>query len=286
MTDGSKPCCRVCSCSDHCSHFGNCCHDKQNFSIDITTHSSLPTFKCINSRRMPAALADRVSGNTAYMVIRTCPEDAEGVSTCFSESSLKIKDFIFVSGKSQFGTVIFINRRCAMCNNATDIKEWDFKTLKCPEVGKTMNTTITKIIESVINNCIIESIPHSSDKVHSEMYRCFDNSLIIRNCNGNNSETVSQEFKQKCEELSPSSRHDYFIFIDATYANYYCFKCNNPETRPLSQCSTPNIGDRSFLDASFTALLDISYAYQLTEMEENCMSNQLHDPYLVRAFDL
>lgn len=278
-------CCRECSCSDHCAYFGNCCHDKQNFSIDVSAYSSLPTPQCINTRRTPTSLVGQITVNISYTAIGTCPEDVEGVSTCFSESSLNIIDFIFVSGKSQFGTVIFRNRKCATCNNATEIREWTVKVVDCIEVANTAYSSIKELMEVVLNNCTTESIPYNSDEPYLDLYKCFNNNQVLRRCEGNNSQTVSQDIIQKCENHSPSYRHDYFTFLNKIYANYYCFKCNEPLVPLIEDCRVRVKDEQSFLDRGFTSVLDITYAEQLTKMEEKCMVNQIHDPYLVRSFE-
>lgn len=277
-TSSKTFCCRVCSCSDHCAHFGNCCHDKTNFSIDVTTYSSLPTPRCLPSTRTPAHLVGKTVEDTGYIVIDTCPEDGEGPSTCFSELSLNIKDFLLVSGKSQFGTVIFSNRKCAMCNNATDIREWTIKTSHCPNIAQTSYSSISEFYEMVFNNCVIELIPSSSGEGYIELLRCFFDPHVVSSCNESNITDVSLEVKQKCENVSMISRYDYFFYNDYVYANYFCFLCNFPNAIPLTDCREKKDTSKGGLNNVFTAILDMSFT---KELEVHCRAGQLRDPYLV-----
>lgn len=137
-------------------------------------------------------LAGKISVNTSYIAIDACPGDEEGMSSCFSESSLNIKDFLFVSGKSQLGTVIFRNRKYATCNNATDIREWNLETGYCPEVAETSN--IAELIELLLYNCTLASVPSASDRDYLDMYRCFNHD-VIATCNNASSQLVSPEVK-------------------------------------------------------------------------------------------
>lgn len=281
-TSSETSCCRVCSCSDHCAHFGNCCHDKTDFSSsDVTTYSSLPTPRCLHSTRTPSHLVGKTVEDTGYIVIDTCPEDGEGPSTCFSELGLNIKDFLLVSGKSQFGTIIFRNRKCAMCNNATDIREWTIKTSHCPYIAQTSYSSISEFYEIVFNNCIIESIPSSSDERYIELLRCFFDSHVVSSCNEPTALNVSLEVKQKCENISMISRYDYFFYSDYLYANYFCFLCNNPYTTVPIECREKKHGLKNNLNNVFTTILDMTFTEKL---EENCMAGQLRDPYLVSLF--
>lgn len=223
-------------------------------------------------------LAGKISVNTSYIAIEAFPGDEEGMSSCFSESSLNIKDFLFVSGKSQLGTVIFRNRKCATCNNATDIREWNLETGYCPEVAETSN--IAELIELLLYNCTLASVPSASDRDYLDMYRCFNHD-VIATCNNASSQHVSPEVRQMCEIRSPMFRHNFFVNKYGTYRKYYCFLCNNPYTVPSPTCKFQD--DKANFGPSFSFIIDISLSDNTgeTTLEGKCETTQIFDPYLV-----
>ncbi|VDI00081.1 Hypothetical predicted protein [Mytilus galloprovincialis] len=104
-----------CYCDSDCKMFNDCCID---YNGNIRNSNSQLSFECY-----PQTYVDHVDSRTGFLAVGSCPNSYK--NRTIKERCLQnnfTENGIFVSyGK----TLTFKNKFCALCNNVTDVQEFD-----------------------------------------------------------------------------------------------------------------------------------------------------------------
>jgi len=212
-----KPCCGSCSCELECGKTRNCC----TYEMDTYRLEEKEVSTC-----MMAAFhygPNYPHGVSWYHMIDTCPSGIK----CDTDESDKAQLMLPYSTIND--GLIYINKDCGKCNNATGLLPWHigFVCSTINQVGliTDLTTSINNLIYSNYQDqsCIVHYIPPIDVEVTSK--ECFPESRIIRECSSKGENDVSTNYEADCLSFNATYRlhgNDNVL----VYANIYCAMCN------------------------------------------------------------
>jgi len=213
-----RPCCGSCSCDLECGRTRNCC----TYEMDTYRLEEKEVSSCVKAVVHEGPIDP--NGVMWYHMTDTCPSGSKCYPVEANEAPLMLPFSSLNDG------LIYINKACAECNNATVLVPW-----RVGFVCSTMNQVglITDLTTSVNNrmysnyqdkSCTVHYIPPIEVDVTSK--ECFPESRIIRECSSKGERDISTKYQAQCLSFNATYQiqgQEYTL----VYANIYCALCNN-----------------------------------------------------------
>ena len=276
--DTLMPCCLPCTCETNCWNVGNCCPDRN------VTDFELPDLPC-KATIVKQSTQDKLiyhghyDGIARYRIKDTCLSNENNetlIKLCERKNKTTIEEYTWVSEKNS--GKIFQNRYCALCNNVSDVVEWQIRT----RFFNIMKTNFSHLSRSIFSHrCdLITEIPESQLKV-TERYRCFI--PTVSKCNVSGLWThFDEDIEKGCET------YDSQIFVPSVrmtdiFKNIYCYICN------VEFISITNTVCKNFQldfrnpENSFSALMDFKKFQSDGKvlLSTKCRVEEVYDQFMV-----
>jgi len=202
-------CCGKCSCDEHCGQSQSCCFAEENDRY-LRTHGK----ECIDS-----FIGDpeyfQMYGGSGFVMVTQCPDKNE---ECKYRNGI-----VNVNPVESASSEVFINKKCARCNNISNFVRWNARILS----RGTSFYSFRNIEEQRINTETILYEPPTNFNYPT----CYGSFVTV-----NISECPNDLYKDACTSTVLP-----FITRSGPYQNVFCYLCDalHLPTCPISSRTFP-----------------------------------------------